>query len=93
MVALQIRDVPDEVRDILTDRAREQGRSLQSYLLELVKEEAARADNLRILRRFEGRTDGSDDGMAGILRDRDADRAGRNTALGGASAVHPGDAS
>lgn len=59
MVALQIRDVPDEVRDQLVERATMQGQSLQAYLLALVEADARRARNLDILRRFADRRDGS----------------------------------
>ncbi len=41
MVALQIRDIPDDVRDVLVARARERGQSLNLYLRELVLREAA----------------------------------------------------
>jgi plasmid stability protein len=44
-VALQIRDVPEEVRDALAKRAAEKGQSMQAYLLTLVSEEARRARN------------------------------------------------
>lgn len=81
MVALQIRDVPDEVRDILTERARETGRSLQGYLLDLVKAEAKRANNLAVLRQFEGRTDGVTGSMQDTVRERDAARAARDAEL------------
>jgi len=49
MVALQIRDVPDDVRDALTDRARSQGQSLQAFLLDVVRREAGFARNRVIL--------------------------------------------
>jgi plasmid stability protein len=39
-VALQIRDVPEEVRDALAQAAAARGQSMQSYLLDLVAEEA-----------------------------------------------------
>lgn len=39
-VALQIRDVPDEVKDTLAAEARRRGQSVQAYLLELVEQEA-----------------------------------------------------
>lgn len=45
MVALQIRDVPDEVRDALAERARQEGQSLQAYLLRVVLREASFARN------------------------------------------------
>ncbi|GAA5064651.1 FitA-like ribbon-helix-helix domain-containing protein [Streptomyces similanensis] len=63
MVALQIRDVPDEVRAILADRAQQLGQSLQAYLLALVTSEAERANNLTLLKSFEDRTDGADSTM------------------------------
>ena len=42
-VALQIRDVPDEVRDALARRAAEKGQSMQAYLLTLVSADARRS--------------------------------------------------
>ncbi len=39
-IALQIRDVPIEVRDAIAEQARRQGQSVQSYLLRLVEREA-----------------------------------------------------
>lgn len=68
MVALQIRDVPEDVRDTLVDRARSQGQSLQSYLLSLVEAEARRSKNRAVLARFAGRSDGSK-GAAGDTAD------------------------
>lgn len=49
MVALQIRDVPESVRDALTQRAREKGQSLQAYLREIVLREAAFSHNTVVL--------------------------------------------
>ena len=49
MVALQIRDVPDDVRDALAARARAQGQSLQAFLLEVVRREAGFARNQALL--------------------------------------------
>ena len=57
MVALQIRDVPDDVRDRLAELARSRGQSLQAYLLALVTRDADRANNLALLSRFADRTD------------------------------------
>jgi antitoxin FitA len=59
MVALQIRDVPEDVRDALAAQARVRGQSLQSYLLELVETQARRLRNTAVLDRFAGRSDGS----------------------------------
>jgi hypothetical protein len=59
MVALQIRDVPEDVRDALTAEARARGQSLQAYLLELVETQARRLRNTAVLDRFAGRSDGT----------------------------------
>lgn len=48
MVALQIRDVPEEVRDVLAVSARDRGQSLQAYLLDLVTREARFRQNVDI---------------------------------------------
>lgn len=58
VVALQIRDVPEEVRDALVTQARQRGQSLQAYLLELVRQQAQRGTNAALLNRFSGRGDG-----------------------------------
>ena len=44
-VALQIRDVPDEVRDIIAERAARRGQSMQAYLLLIIEREARIARN------------------------------------------------
>ncbi|HEX8095039.1 FitA-like ribbon-helix-helix domain-containing protein [Jatrophihabitans sp.] len=80
MVALQIRDVPDDVRRRLADRAAARGQSLQSFLLALVTEEAERSANLAIVQRFAERTDGSRLSAAEVTDALDlarADREGR----------------
>lgn len=59
VVALQIRDVPEEVRDALAAQARVRGQSLQAYLLELVETQARRLRNTAVLDRFAGRSDGT----------------------------------
>ena len=59
MVALQIRDVPEEVRDALAAQAKARGQSLQTYLLELVETQARRLRNTAALDRFAGRSDGA----------------------------------
>ena len=52
MVALQIRDVPEELRDRLSELASRRGQSLQAYLFDVVSDEARRQDNLAVLDRF-----------------------------------------
>lgn len=58
MVAIQIRDVPDDVRDALAQQAQASGQSLQRYLLALVTDQARRSGNVAVLRRFGARDDG-----------------------------------
>jgi hypothetical protein len=59
MVALQIRDVPEDVREALAAHPRARGQSLQGYLLELVETQARRLRNTTVLDRFAGRSDGA----------------------------------
>jgi plasmid stability protein len=49
MVAIQIRGVPDEVRDALSRRAHAQGQSLQAFLYDVVVREASFANNIAVL--------------------------------------------
>ena len=58
MVALQIRDVSEEVRDALVAQAKARGQSLQAFLLDLVETQARRRRNSAVLDRFTGRSDG-----------------------------------
>ncbi len=70
-VNLLIRDVPDDVRDAIAARARAQGRSMQAYLYELVRDDAARDVNLRLLaavRDLGGGADDADPSAADVLR-------------------------
>ncbi|MEO5535081.1 MAG: hypothetical protein ABIR17_08125 [Pseudolysinimonas sp.] len=46
MVAIQIRDVPERVRDALAQEAERRGTSLQFFLAEVLRREAASAANL-----------------------------------------------
>ena len=47
---LLIRGVPDDVREVLAERAARRGQSLQAYLLDLVSADARRNANLPLLR-------------------------------------------
>lgn len=79
MVALQIRDVPEPVRDSLARQAAAKGQSLQAYLRELVLREASFAHNLVVLDDIEGwHHDGADATAADVLAARDEARPGRN---------------
>ena len=50
MVSIQVRDVPEQVRDTLAEMARARGQSMQAYLLALLEEDARRARNVVLLR-------------------------------------------
>ena len=50
MVSIQVRDVPEQVRDTIADMARARGQSMQAYLLALLEEDARRARNVMLLR-------------------------------------------
>jgi antitoxin FitA len=52
MVALQIRDVPDDLRDRLAEAARHRNQSLQAYLLNLLEREAASLENQQLLQQW-----------------------------------------
>jgi hypothetical protein len=82
MVALQIRDVPDDVRESLAGLAAARGQSLQSYLLALVTDEARRSTNLALLDRFGARRDGSRLSPAEVVEALDQARAERDSRLG-----------
>jgi hypothetical protein len=50
---ITIRDVPDEVKDVLARDARERGQSLQALLLGLLKQHAAFSRNREMLAEIE----------------------------------------
>lgn len=84
MVALQIRDVPDDIRQILAERAATRGQSLQAFLLTLVTDEARRSTNLALLERFDTRRDGSRLSTTQVVEALDQARADRDALLSGA---------
>lgn len=45
---MQIRDVLDEVRDLIAERAAARGQSMQAYLLELIEREGRIARNAQV---------------------------------------------
>lgn len=51
---LTIRDVPDDVKEALGRDARERGQSLQSFLLGVLKRQAAFSRNRHLLSEIEG---------------------------------------
>jgi len=81
MVALQIREVPEEIRAKLAAIARERGQSLQNYLFDVVSDEVRRHDNLAAVQRLTGRFNahlGTDD----IVETLHEARAQRDVAFG-----------
>ena len=76
MVALTIRNVPDDVRDELAARAARSGRSLQEYLAATLIELASRPAVEDVLARARNRVTrtGSRVAVESILTARDADR-------------------
>lgn len=76
MVALTIRNVPDEVRNELAARAARSGRSLQEYLAAALVEMASRpsVDDVLLRARERVTTTGSRVDVEDILAARDADR-------------------
>lgn len=81
MVALQIRDVPDDIRQRLSEQAAARGQSLQAFLLTLVTDEARRSTNLALLERFGARQDGSQLSTAQVTDALDEARAEREARL------------
>jgi antitoxin FitA len=68
MVALQIRDVPDELRDRLAEAARSRNQSLQAYLLNLLEREAASVENQQLLRQWADKPLVSEAGAIDVVR-------------------------
>lgn len=52
-VVLTVRDVPEEVRDLLARDARERGQSLQAFLLSVLRRQAAFSRNRQLLAEIE----------------------------------------
>lgn len=76
MVAITIRDVPDEVRDTLAGRAARSGKSLQEYLRGMLVDTATKPTVDEVLQRARARVEatGTRVDIATILRDKDADK-------------------
>jgi plasmid stability protein len=76
MVAITIRDVPDDVRDELAVRAARNGKSLQEYLRGMLIETAAKPTVNEVLRRARARVQatGSRVDATTILAAKDADK-------------------
>lgn len=86
-----VRDVPDEVRDVLAEQARERGQSLQAYLLSVLRRQAAFSRNRQLLAEIEsdlsgGRGAGPDAPDAADVLAQERDDGGRHRDL---SPRHP----
>lgn len=75
-VAITVRDVPDEVRDVLASRAARAGKSLQEYLRGMLVDTATRPAVEDVIARARARVDatGVRADAESILAARDADR-------------------
>lgn len=76
MVAIQIRDVPQRVREGLAAEAERRGQSLQLFLMDVLEREAASAENLRWLREVATRPPviGNDVDIAALIAEGHAER-------------------
>ncbi|MFI8972743.1 hypothetical protein ACIGO9_07640 [Nocardia asteroides] len=83
MVALQIRDVPEPLRDQLVALARQRGQSLQAFLFDLVRDEARRQDNIAVLKQFSPAAMDIAFPAREVEVALDAERAERDSELGG----------
>ncbi len=78
MVSIQVRDVPEQVRDTLAKAAKSRGQSMQAYLLALLEEDARRAGNVMLLRQVRETGGGYLAGPGETAGELDAIRAGRD---------------
>lgn len=52
MSAIQIKNVPEEVRAVLVEAAKSKGQSLQGYLLDTLAEQAQFARNVELMKKM-----------------------------------------
>lgn len=77
MATIQVREIPEDAYEVIRKRARASGRSIQSYMRDVVVELASRPTTEEILALIEEVHAGSDSPGAtheSILADLDADR-------------------
>jgi antitoxin FitA len=77
VATIQIRDIPEDAYEVIRKRARAAGRSIQSYMRDLVVEIAERRTTEEILAAMAAVRDAADTPGAtpeSILHDLDADR-------------------
>jgi plasmid stability protein len=73
-VAITVRNVPDEVRDVLAARAARAGKSLQEYLRSMLVETASRPSTMDVIAKARARLDAT-----GVRADADSILAARDT--------------
>jgi antitoxin FitA len=78
MVSIQVRDVPEQVRDTLAEVARSRGQSMQAYLLALLEDDARRARNVMLLKQVREMGGGYVAAPGEAAGELDAIRAGRD---------------
>ena len=78
MAYLQIRDIPDDVRDVLAQRAKDRGQSLNSYLRDVVLREASFANNQALIDRVIATRGDSKFTTEDVLAARDTARSERS---------------
>lgn len=78
MAYLQIRDIPDDVRDVLAQRAKDRGQSLNSYLRDVVLREASFANNQALIDRVIASRGDSKFTTEDVLTARDTARGERS---------------
>lgn len=81
MVNIQVRDVPEELRDTLATAARERGQSMQAYLMTLLEEAGRRTRSVAMLKRLDsmgGGYTGSESDAAAEIAEMRAERDRRN---------------
>jgi plasmid stability protein len=74
MAAITVRNVPDEVRDVLATRAARVGQSLQEYLRSMLVETASRPSIEDVIARARARVEAT-----GVRVDADSILAARDT--------------
>lgn len=73
---LQIRNVPDDTRSALKARAAASGRSLNAYLLDVLRREASRPSVDEVLKRAARRAERAKASAVGALEDARRERPG-----------------
>jgi antitoxin FitA len=82
MAHLQIRDIPDDVRDVLAQRAQDRGQSPNAYLREVIVREALFANNQAPIDRVAAYSGSSKFTSEDVLAARDAARGERPEGAG-----------